>query len=90
MSGITLRDDVHDLTLTELDEVRELTLAELDEIAGGGGAGASVEWLNGSGSATVSGFASTTSASAFISANFTPQGTGTPHELFTSAFAFVP
>lgn len=73
-----------------LDDVRQLTLVELYEVSGGGGAGTSVEWLNGSGTANSLGFASTTSADASISANFTPQGTGMPHELFTSAFAFVP
>jgi hypothetical protein len=73
-----------------VDGLRELTLAELYEVVGGGFAFVSAEWVNGSGTASASGFATTTFANASISAVFTPQGTGLPHELFASAAAGVP
>jgi hypothetical protein len=70
--------------------VRELTLAELKEVVGGGFAVVEAEWVNGSGTASASGFASTTAANASITANFTSQGTGTPHELIAAAAVGVP
>jgi hypothetical protein len=67
-----------------------LTPGELDVVAGGGFAGVSATWENGSGTASASGFATTTFANAFVAANLISQGSGTPHELFTDAFASVP